>query len=41
METPTKEIKTVKRLKIHTLVKNFTFKNKNGVKVTPKKVVLL
>ncbi len=41
MKTLTKEIRTSKRLKINTLVEGFSFKNKKGKKVIPKKIVLL
>jgi hypothetical protein len=41
IETPTKEPKMVKRLKINTLVGGFSFKNKKGEKVLPKKIVRL
>ncbi|WP_291974402.1 hypothetical protein [Lutibacter sp.] len=41
MKTLTKEIITSKRLKINTLVEGFSFKNKKGEKVTPKKTVRL
>ncbi|GEM_PF-5138968 len=41
IETPTKELKKVKRLKINTLIEGFSFKNKKGEKVLPKKTVLL
>jgi len=40
-ETPTKKTKTHKRLKINTLVEGFSFTNKKGEKVIPKKTVFL
>lgn len=41
VESVMKKTKTNKRLKINTLVEGFSFKNKKGEKVTPKKTVLL
>lgn len=41
VESVMKKTKTNKRLKINTLVEGFSFKNKKGEKVTPKKIVLL
>jgi hypothetical protein len=41
IESLTKGVKGSKKLKINTLVEGFSFKNKKGEKVTPKKMVLL
>jgi len=41
LKTPTRETKPLNRLKINTLIEGFNYKNKNGEKVTPKKIVRL
>ncbi|MDX1829394.1 MAG: hypothetical protein R3342_07595 [Lutibacter sp.] len=41
VESEMKNTKTDKKLRINTLVEGFSFKNKKGEKVTPKKIVRL